>query len=313
LVGGASFKFQPAGHILGSARVDITLPNGEVLVMGGDLGRYNTPIIIDPAKIYHADYLVIESTYGNRIHSDEDAKARLEEIMNLAYKEGRCVIVPSFAIGRTQELLYLINLLQIEGKIPRIPVYIDSPMAASATVLYDNTVDDHDVDMKLMRREGDDPLHPDFVQFVRDRNQSKAINSQSGPMMIIAGSGMANGGRVVHHLMHRISDPSTIVLFTGYQGEGTLGRRMLEGETPVRIMGQEIEMQAQVEKLNSLSAHADYTEILKWLSDIKQEPKKTFIVHGEPEAQEALCDHIRTELGWNNLIIPKHGEGFELN
>ena len=312
LPGGASFTFHPAGHILGSARIDIKLPDGETLVMGGDLGRFNTPIITDPAKIHQADYLVIESTYGDRIHSDEDAKAKLETILNDAYKNGKCVIVPSFAIGRTQELLYYITLLQQESKIPRIPIYIDSPMATSATVIYDATIEDHDVDMKLLRGEGIDPLHPENVSFVRDRNQSKAINSQSGPMMIISGSGMANGGRVIHHLLHRLSDPNTVVLFTGYQGIGTLGRRLFDGEPTVRILGHEIEPKAQIEKLNSLSAHADYTEILHWLKDIKVEPKQTFIVHGEPEAQAALVEHIKETLGWKNITIPEQGDEFML-
>lgn len=311
LPGGAQWRYLPAGHILGSAYAEVYFSNGERILMGGDLGRYDTPIIVDPTAVDFAEYLVVESTYGNRLHSDENPSTKLEAILKNAFNEGLTVIVPSFSIGRTQELLYLLKQLENAHRIPRIPIFVDSPMAISATDLYLRHKEDHDEDMKIALTDGK-ALEPDLLEFVRDREQSKALNSRKGPMMIIAGSGMANGGRVVHHLLHRLSDPSTFVLFTGYQAEGTLGRDILELNPEVRIHGKFVQVRARVEKLNSLSAHADQSEILRWLSGFKQPPRKTFIVHGEPEAQEALRDKIDEELGWS-CEIPYQGQRFELN
>jgi metallo-beta-lactamase family protein len=198
------------------------------------------------------------------------------------------------------------RLLQDQGRMPRIPVYIDSPMAVSVTHLYQQSKEEMDEDMLLSLEEGRSELEPEGVQFVRDSSQSKALNFQRGPMMIISGSGMANGGRVVHHLLHRISDPNNIILFTGYQADGTLGRRILDGEPEVRIMKQEVPVRAKVKRLNALSAHADQEEILRWLGGFEVPPRKTFIVHGEPPAQEALRAKIAA-MGWD-VVIPSHGD-----
>jgi len=311
LPGGASFRYHRAGHILGSAMAEIFFANGERILMGGDLGRFNTPIIRDPETIEHAEYLVIESTYGDRLHSNEDPLGKLEEVLNAAMQSGGAVIVPSFAIGRTQEMLYYMRLLQDAGRMPRIPIAIDSPMAVSATHLYATAKEEHDEDMLLSVEEGRSELEPQGVQLVRDREQSKGLNRHDGPIVIIAGSGMANGGRVVHHLAQRISDPRTIVLFTGYQAEGTLGRRLLEGEDEVRIHKQPHKVRARIERMNALSAHADYEEMLRWLGGFKTPPRRTFIVHGEPGAQESLRDKIQGRLGWH-AVIPEHGQTFDL-
>ncbi len=311
LPGGCTFNFKPAGHILGSAYAEIYFPNGERILMGGDLGRFNTPIITDPTFVDFAEYLVIESTYGDRFHGEEDAPQRLKTLINEAIQHQLTLIVPSFSIGRTQELLYYINELQRNNECPRIPIYVDSPMGVKATELYDNTLDDHDVDMKIRLDEGDDPLHPDGVVMVRDTNQSKAINGMSGPMMIIAGSGMANGGRVVHHLKQRLRDDRTVVIFTGYQAEGTLGRQLLDGAEQVEIHRIAIPVRARVERMTSLSAHADQGEMMTWLRAFKSPPKQTFIVHGEPGPQAVLAAKIREELGWT-VEIPKQGQQFDL-
>lgn len=311
LPAGCSFNFKPAGHILGSAFAEVYFPNGERILMGGDLGRFNTPIITDPTMVDFAEYLVVESTYGDRFHAQEDAKERLRVLINEAIDDHLTLIVPSFSIGRTQELLYFINDLQRENAIGRIPIYLDSPMGVSATELYDRTIEDHDVDMKYRSDEGDDPLNPDGVVMVRDVNQSKAINSMTGPMMIIAGSGMANGGRVIHHLKYRLRNHKTVVVFTGYQAQGTLGRRLIEGATEVEIHREMIPVNARIEKMNSLSAHADQGEILKWLRGFKTPPRMTFIVHGEPEPQAILAAKIREVLGWE-VRIPHQGEAFDL-
>jgi metallo-beta-lactamase family protein len=311
LPGNSTFQYMPAGHILGSAFAEIYFENGERILMSGDLGRFNTPIIKDPTTIEYAEYLVVESTYGDRLHAHEDVETKLANILTQAFERGSTVLVPSFAIGRTQELLYYINNLQNANRIPRIPIYIDSPMATSSTGVYAQATEEHDSEMKLALKEGDDPLKPDQVQFVRDGEQSRALNSQRGPMVIIAGSGMANGGRIVHHLLHHLSDPNTVVLFTGYQAEGTLGRQLLEGAEHVHIHKANVQVRAQIEKLNALSAHADQGEILAWLGKFKAPPKRTFIVHGEPPAQEALLAKIKEQLGWD-AVIPHQGQGFEL-
>ncbi|MBX3115584.1 MAG: MBL fold metallo-hydrolase [Fimbriimonadaceae bacterium] len=312
LPGGAQFRMVPAGHILGSAFIEFYFANGERILMGGDLGRYDTPIIKDPTAMDFAEYLVIESTYGNRLHNDEDAKERIAEIVSEAERNRRVILIPSFAIGRTQEILWYFHLLEKEGRWPNLRVYVDSPMANKATLLYTESEEDHDADMKIDMREGHSPFRDDMVHLIRDRNMSKELNHANGPFIVIAGSGMCNGGRILHHLKARASDPSTLILFTGYQADGTLGRRILDGQDEVRILGAEIPVRAEVQRLDMLSAHADYGEMLRWLGHFKEAPKKTFIVHGEPDAALAQQKHIQEMLGWNT-IIPAQGDKFELS
>lgn len=311
LPGEATARYMFAGHIMGSAFIEIYFPNGERILMSGDLGRFNTPIIKDPTVVEYAEYLTIESTYGDRLHSQENPIDQLADIMNDTYQRGCCLIVPSFAIGRTQELLYYVSILQEEGRAPRIPIFVDSPMATNVSQIYGRIHEEHDDETEVAEQHGVKLLEPKGVVYVRDREQSKALNAQDGPLMIIAGSGMANGGRVVHHLMRRIGDERTTVLFTGYQAEGTLGRAILDGNPKVKILGNEVMVRAGVQKMNALSAHADQGEILRWLKNFKQPPKQTFIVHGEPRAQEALQAKIKAELGWNTAI-PHHGQNFQL-
>jgi metallo-beta-lactamase family protein len=265
----------------------------------------------DPTTIHQADYLVVESTYGDRLHSKEDALQILECLIKNAVEEKRVIIVPSFAIGRTQELLWDIHILHEEKRVPTLPIYVDSPMATDTTLLYVSHDEDHDKDMKVHMARGESPLRPDMVHFVRDRSMSKALNRAPGPMMIIAGSGMVNGGRVLHHLRHRLPDPSTIVLFTGYQAEGTRGRDLIEGVDTVRIFGDSVKVNAQIEKLNSLSAHADSEELLRWMSSIKTPPKNVFLVHGDYAVQEAFRNKIVERFGWS-VEIPAPGDSYEI-
>jgi metallo-beta-lactamase family protein len=309
LPGKAQWRFLPAGHILGSAFAEIVLAGGRTILMSGDLGRFDTPIILDPTPVESADWLVVESTYGDRFHADEDPEAKLESILRDAWSAGSCVLVPSFAIGRTQELLYHIKNLQDAGRMGRFPIFVDSPMASEATIRYLQHVEDQDCETRLDLSSGVNPIAPEGLVWVRDREQSKELNSRPGPMIVIAGSGMATGGRIVHHLLHRLGDPATIILFTGYQAAGTLGRRILEREPEVRVLGQEVIVRARIEKLNSLSAHADQEEIMRWLRCFKARPRCTFIVHGEPPAQNALKVRIVRELGWS-VSIPRHLEEF---
>lgn len=312
LPGGGTWRFLPAGHILGSAFIEIYFENGERILMGGDLGRFDTPIIKDPTTVEYAEYLVIESTYGDRSHAKENVRHRLATIITQAVKDGTAILTPSFSIGRTQELLYHIHQMQDQKRIPRIPIFVDSPMAVSSTQVYRQALEEHDDEMKAELDMAHEPLEPENLTMVRDREQSKALNVHPGPMMVIAGSGMCNGGRIVHHLLHRLSSENTLVLFTGYQAEGTLGRRLIEGADVVTIHGKEVEVRARVDKLNSLSAHCDADEMMRWLGGFKAAPKKTFIVHGEIPAQEALQERIRTELGWETEI-PYQADVFDLD
>lgn len=311
LPGEATYRMLFAGHIMGSAFLEIYFPNGERILMTGDLGRFNTPIIKDPAIVDYSEYLVIESTYGDRLHGTDDPMVKLGDMMNETFQKGGALLVPSFAIGRTQELLYYISLLQEQGKCPRIPIYIDSPMATSVTQVYEKNREEHDVETEEALKRNINLMEPSGLIYIRDRQQSIELNHQKGPMMIISGSGMANGGRIVHHLIHRLGDPNTTVLFTGYQAEGTLGRDLIDGEPKVRVMGQEVMVHAKIDKINALSAHADQGEMLKWLGNFKQAPKQTFIVHGEPPAQAALQAKIKEVLGWNT-VIPVRGQNFQL-
>lgn len=307
----AEFRFLPAGHILGSAFADITLPNGETLLMSGDLGRFNTPLLVDPTMVATANYLVLESTYGDRLHPTEDPESFLEKVIHDISENGKVLLIPSFAIGRTQELLYYITRLQSTKRIKRIPIFIDSPMATATTLLYHSSFEDIDDETKVFFDQERSPIKPEGLTFVRDREGSKELNSRQGPFIVIAGSGMASGGRIVHHLRNRISRPDTTVLFAGYQAEGTLGRRIVSGESPVNILGASVEVKASIISMGSLSAHADQSEIMGWLSHFAAPPSQTFLVHGEYQPQLALQARIQSELGWN-VNIPSFGESFEL-
>jgi metallo-beta-lactamase family protein len=309
LPNGATARYIPAGHILGASHIEVTFADGTIVVFSGDVGRYDRPILRDPSEVYAADYIVLESTYGDRLHTKEDVQTILADLINECAKKRSVILVPSFAIGRTQELLWNIHLLIEDMRIPRVPIYVDSPMATETTLLYTDHVEDHDKEMKVHMKKGESPLSPELVHFVRDRNMSKALNQSDGPMMVIAGSGMVNGGRILHHLRHRLADPDNVVLFTGYQAEGTRGRDMIEGEPTVRIFGEEVPVRARIEKLNSLSAHADYEELFRWLSHLHRPPKRVFLVHGDYEVQQRFRDKIVERLGWQ-VDIPAPGDVF---
>lgn len=311
LPGGAQFRFLPAGHILGSAFAEIYFDNGERILMSGDLGRYDTPIIKDPTTIEASEYLVVESTYGDRLHPKEPILPKLEALLERVAQDGSIMLVPSFSIGRTQELLYYLKKIEEAGRLPQIPIYVDSPMGVSATELYESAVEERDEEAELKFSLKDNPLEPRGLRLVHTIQESKGLNAVRGPVVIIAGSGMANGGRIVHHLQHHASDPNTVILFTGYQASGTLGRIILEGADHIRLFGEEVAVRARIEKLNALSAHADQGEIMAWLGRFKSPPRRTFIVHGEPPAQEALRAKIAGELGWD-VVIPKWLETADL-
>ena len=297
---GSTCLFRRAGHILGSATVDLEFDtNPMTTLMGsGDLGRWGRPILRDPEPVAHADVLLVESTYGDRVHSADAAEALARVIDRMVTNQG-VLVVPAFAVGRTQELIWTMRQLEDAGRIPSIPVYIDSPMAINVTDIYCRYPEDHDLDMKLLMDEKRCPLCCKQYHLARTATESKALNGLSGPLVIISASGMATGGRVLHHLKTRLPDEKTTVLLPGYQTAGTRGRALQDGARSVRIHGETVPVRARIETVDGLSAHADRNEILRWLKAFQRPPRKTYVIHGEPHAAEALAEGIRTGFRWN--------------
>ncbi len=312
LAAGCSARFLTAGHILGSGFIEFWLPTGQKILFSGDLGRPNQPIIPDPTIVTAADYLLIESTYGDRVHPSENPEDALLKIIQRAQAQKGVILVPAFAIGRTQDLLYYLHNLRKSGRCQEIPIYVDSPMGVDATGIYARHHEDHDLEMEKLESSDSNPLRPAELTLIKSPDQSKALNNLEGPAMIIASSGMATGGRIVHHLAQRLKNPQDIVVFVGFQAEGTLGRDLVEKRSPVNVMGMQIEVRAEIESIGSLSAHADSNEIIQWMRGITTKPKQTFIVHGEPPAQAAIKQRIQNELGFQ-AVIPKYLETFELH
>ncbi len=301
---GIKVKFRRAGHILGSATVELKI--GQVdpvtLVSSGDLGRWNRPMIRDPELVPYADVLLVESTYGNRTHADGNPADGLARVVNDAARRDGALLIPAFAVGRTQELIWRLRELEEAGLVPRLPVYIDSPMAIDATEMFCNHPEDHDIDMKLLMDEQRCPLCCKPYTFTRTADESKALNQVRGPLIIIAASGMATGGRVVHHLKQRLPDKQTTVLLVGFQSVGTRGRSLQDGAKFLRMHGQDVPVRATIETIDGLSAHADRNEILRWLRGFAEPPQQTYIVHGEPIAANSLRETIATELGWKAAV-----------
>jgi len=287
-------RFYPAGHILGAAIVEVRLALGrgrqKVIVFSGDLGRPDQPILPDPTPLPDCDVLVMESTYGNRDHPDEDAKDALQRVIQRTTAQGGTLLIPSFAVGRTTALLYLLRELQREERLPTdIPIYVDSPMAIHAIRTLMEHDEAHDLEMRALVANGEDPLGLRRVGLCATVVQSKALNELRYPGIIISASGMATGGRILHHLIYRLGDHRTTVLFVGYQAAGTRGRALQDGAKQIRIHGQEVTVRAHIETLDGMSAHADRSEIVDWLKGAVRPPRQIYLVHGEPEASEALA------------------------
>ena len=291
--------FRRAGHILGSASVELQLGTARRfrLVFSGDLGRWNFPVLRDPEFAPEADALLLESTYGDRFHPT-DPSVTLARIVNESVKRGGALIIPSFAVGRTQVIVWLLRHLEDAKKIPALPVYVDSPMAIDVSDIYCRHVEDHDLDINDRMTGAGCLLCCRKYHLSRTTEDSKQLNRLEGPAIIIAGSGMATGGRVLHHLKHRLPDPRTTVLFVGFQAAGTRGRLLQEGARFVKMHGQEVRVRATVETVDGLSAHADQREILRWLSGFRKRPKQTYLVHGEPAVAAKLAAVIKSKLGW---------------
>ncbi len=306
LEGGLTFTLGRSGHILGSAFIRVSDEQTSIL-FSGDLGRANDPVMKPPVHMQSVDYLVLESTYGDRLHEDSHPLDKIGEIIRKTVARGGSVIIPAFAVGRTQSILYYIHELKQAKAIPAaIPVFLDSPMAINATQLLCRHQNDHRLSEKLCT----DACH--VAKYVHTAEESKALDSGNGvPAVIISASGMATGGRILHHLKHFIGDPRNTILFTGYQAAGTRGARLVHGEGEIKIHGRMWPVRAQVEELHNTSAHADYGEILDWLRHFQEPPRKVFITHGEPAAASSLQMKIEEHFGWH-AVVPDYLQTVEL-
>jgi metallo-beta-lactamase family protein len=310
-----SIVVHDAGHILGSSWLEMTVTeNGKqtLIVFSGDVGRYNEPILKDPEPPSRADYLLCESTYGDRDHPAGSVADELADVINTTVKRGGVIVIPAFAVDRTQTLLYFVGQLMIQKRIPGMPVYVDSPMAINVTGFYNRHEEDHRAEFVKLEQEGDrDPLNLKHVQLTRTVDESKAINDVTAPCIIISASGMATGGRVLHHLAKRLPDARNSVLLVGYQAEGTGGRALQDGTKFLNIHGAQIPVRAQVVNIGQLSAHAGKSELLRWLSGFKSAPKQTFLVHGEPVALQSLKDAVTSQYHWP-VTIPEYKQTIDL-
>jgi metallo-beta-lactamase family protein len=303
---GIEFCYHRQGHILGAAAVElrIKVASGEytTLYFSGDVGRYDVPILKAPEPYPGSTYLVVESTYGNRLHDPGDPRDQLAEVIAEAAQRKGVILIPAFAIDRTQEILFLLRELIEDRVIDPLPIYLDSPMAREATETYRSCALEHDAEMRELVRDGINPLVPPNLVTLGRVDESKRLNSVQGPAIIISASGMATGGRILHHLRHRLPDPSTTVVFVGYQADGTRGRRILDGEGEVKIFGEIVPVRAQVRSIQSLSAHADADELTIWAGEAACAPKSVFVTHGEPEASQALAERFGKRFGWRCLM-----------
>ena len=309
LDGGIEATFYDAGHVLGSSIIKVKVSKDgqeRTVIFSGDIGRPDRPIVHDPSVVEQADYVLVESTYGDRLHSGpEDTKKLIAEAVNSTKQAGGNIIVPSFALERSQELLYYINELLLKMAIPQLQVFLDSPMASRITEVFRKHSELYDEEMTEFVRRHRSPFEFVGLKMAGTSAESKALNNIKGTVMIIAGSGMCTGGRIKHHLVNNISKPDNTIMFVGYQAVDTLGRRILDGEKEVRILGQKRPVNARIVRINGFSAHADKNELLEWLSGLKKPPKKVFVVHGESESANAFGNYVREKTGWQ-VAVPAY-------
>jgi len=315
---GIKASFLVAGHIMGASLVLVEMlspaeagtPNIRFL-FSGDLGHYDQPIVKDPATPPACDYLMCESTYGNRLHGDVDSETQMARIINEAAERKGPILIPAFAVGRTQEVLYLIRELEEAKRIPILPVVVDSPMASQATQVYNRWNEEHDEEYVSILSKKQHPLRTHSMQTTSTRDESIKVNDMRGARIIISASGMMTGGRVLHHAVRILPDENATVIFVGYQAAGTTGRRIQEGEREVKIMKGWVPVRCHVEKVEGFSAHADWKAVLRWLEGLPGAPKMLFTTHGEPDAAEAMAGHIRERFGWN-VVVPEYEQTIEL-
>ena len=297
---GCSAIFRPMGHILGAASIELNC-NGKRIVFSGDIGRYSAATMIDPVRVPRADYLVVESTYGNRYHDETDPESALEDVINRTIGRGGSVIIPSFAVGRAQTLLFHLSQLRRRGRLGHVPIFLNSPMAVNASSIFCDHVGEHRLTQDQCREACG------IAEYVRDVEDSKRLNRDPMPKIIVAASGMATGGRILHHLKAYAPDPRNTILLAGFQAGGTRGAALRDGASELKIHGEFIPVRAEVASLDMLSAHADQGELLRWLGGFEDPPVQTFVTHGEPEASDTFRRCITERLGWE-ARVPEHGE-----
>jgi metallo-beta-lactamase family protein len=311
-----------AGHMLGSTSIVLDIDDKEAgrsvrLVFSGDIGRAGIPIIRDPEPITDgADYLIMESTYGSRLHEPyEDSEKALERIVNETYKRGGLLIIPAFAVGRTQQLVYGLHKLYTKRDIPHVPIFVDSPLATNVTEVFRTHPEAYDADIRkfVMSEAEGNPFGFDTLHYTRSVEESKELNFRREPAVIISASGMMEAGRILHHLRNHIEDERNTILIVGWQAPDTLGRRIMEGISPVKIFGEEYQLHAHVETLDGFSGHADHNELLAWAGAMQKRPTRTFLVHGEPDSAEALADSLKAEVGFSRVDIPDMHQSFEVS
>lgn len=312
---GKKFRIKPhiAGHILGAATLEIYLNDGEKehsIFFSGDVGRYAVPLILDPEKPPVTDYFVCESTYGGEVHQPQDIFFEFAQLIDKIVADKSILLIPAFAVGRTQQIIYTLHVLQKQGRIPEIPINVDSPMAVKVTDVYKkyNAYNQINEDVVKDAKHG---FYGKNVKLHRKRKASKELNKLQGPAIILSASGMMNGGRILHHLINRLPDPKTTLLVPGYQAEGTLGRKIMEGEKTVYIHKQPVEVNAQIVRMSGLSGHASGYEIIHWLHDWYKKPEKVFITHGEVARSEAMAKQLSKIKGWD-CMLPQMDETVEL-
>lgn len=315
---GVTVTLLDAGHMLGSAIVALDIEDRDAgrdvrLVFSGDLGRVGIPIIRDPETVEHADVLLLESTYGGRQHEPYPAtEKRLEQIVNETYRRGGALIIPAFAVGRTQQLVYTLHKMMLARDIPPLPVFVDSPLAINVTAIFRLHPEAYDAEIRQFMLQEGDPFGFDQLRYTRSVEQSKELNFLREPFIVISASGMAETGRILHHLRNRIGDPANTILIVGWQAPNTLGRRLVEHQPVVRIFGEEHQVRAQVEVLNGFSGHADQGELVAWASAITKRPRRIFLVHGEEAEATALATSLTKEAGFEQVDIPNLHEEFVL-
>ncbi len=310
-----SFEYYDTGHLLGSGAVILNHKRNGTrtrLTFSGDVGRCCLPIIRDPEAVPEADYLIMESTYGNRLHNQErQVEERLGEVIRRTAERGGRVIIPAFAVGRTQQIVLILNQLTQQGKIPNIPIFVDSPLAVNATEIYRKHPECFDVETSAFLDNGSDPFGFSRLQYVRNVEQSKGLNDLHGPMVIISASGMCEAGRILHHLRNNVGDPRNTVLIVGFQAEHTLGRKLVEGWQDVPIFGDAVRVRAEVVTINELSGHADQHELIQWMKPMAKTLRKVFLVHGELVQAEPLAALIKETYGVDT-VIPERGQSFDI-
>ncbi|MCS6873437.1 MAG: MBL fold metallo-hydrolase [Pyrinomonadaceae bacterium] len=310
---GVRASFRIAGHILGASLVlvEIEEKNSLKFLFSGDLGHYDQPILRDPSPPVECDYLMVESTYGDRLHGEVSPKEQMARIVNEAHQKGSPVLIPAFAVGRTQEILYLLRELEDEGRIPTLPIIVDSPMALQAIQVYNRWTEEHDEEYASLLAKKIHPLKTHRMRFTSTRQESKDLNNMEGARIIISSSGMLTGGRVLHHAMRILPNENAILVFVGYQAAGTRGRLILDGAREVKIMKQMVPVRCRIEVIEGFSAHADWKGVLRWLEGLQKAPKMVFTTHGEPEASSAMAERIQDRFGWK-VVVPQYGQKLPL-